>query len=66
MADVRELASGTRVAHPAWHFEGVIVVSRGRRFVKFDGVSPPAEVREGGDVEPGDLDVIAASPRGRR
>lgn len=54
-----DLANGTRVRHVTWGDEGAILVALGVVWVRFDRMSPPTEVCDGGYIEPEDLEIIA-------
>lgn len=60
MSTVRmaDLTEGTRVRHVTWGDEGTITEALSVTWVKFDGMSPPAEIRPGGYIEPEDLEII--------
>jgi hypothetical protein len=58
MTSMRDLTEGTRIRHLTWGDKGTIHVFGGRVFVKLDGMSPAAEIRPGGDIEPEDVEIL--------
>ena len=62
MTTMADLTPGTRVRHVTWGDKGTIIRRGIRAWMKLDGMSPPAEVREGGLIEPQDLEIIGEDP----
>lgn len=63
MTSMADLTEGTRVRHVTWGDEGTIRIGPdGRVWVKFDRMSPPTEVCDGGYIEAEDLEITGVAP----